>query len=296
VPADPVSRATSVPTNRGRWGSDDERGTLNLITEEVRARAVREARTGRTVSLAHAIRATPLVAGPANPPPGSRAVQQAMMFTGSPSIAMAELLMVTTHHPELTHIDALTHTVVDGEVYPGTPLSSRANAAGVSQGSTSIFGEGIVTRGVLLDLAPHGPLRVDHGVTAAELDAAAARAKVEILSGDALVVHGGWDLSKDVGGDCPGMTVDAVAWMHRHDISVYLGDIRDARPSQDPGIPSPLHRVGIAQLGMPLVDSADPTELVEVCRQEGRYTFLLVIAPQRLDGATGLPINPIAIF
>ena len=286
----------AIPTNRGRWGPDDQRGTLNLVTDEVRARAVAEARTGRSVSLAHEIRATPLVAGPGNPPAGSRAVQQAMMFTGSPSIAMAELLVVTTHHPELTHIDALTHTVVDGEVYPGTPLASRANAAGVSQGSTSIFGEGIVTRGVLLDLAPDGPLEVAHGVSAADLDGAAARAGVQIMSGDALVVHGGWDLSKDVGGPCPGMTIDAVRWMHRHDISVYLGDIRDARPTQDPGIPSPLHRVGIAQLGMPLVDSADPTELVEVCRQENRNTFLLVLAPQRLDGASGLPINPIAIF
>lgn len=218
------------------------------------------------------------------------------MFTESPSIAMAELLVVTTHHPELTHIDALTHTVVDGDVYPGTPLASRANAAGVSHGSTSIFGEGIVTRGVLLDLAPDGPLDVAHGVSAADLDAACARAGVQIMSGDALVVHGGWDLSKDVGAPCPGMTVDAVRWMHRHDISVYLGDIRDARPTQDPGTPSPLHRVGIAQLGLPLVDSADPTELVEVCRQENRNTFLLVLAPQRLDGASGLPINPIAIF
>ena len=92
------------------------------------------------------------------------------------------------------------------------------------------------------------------------------------------------------------MTLDAVAWMHRHDVSVYLGDVRDVRPSQDAGVRAPLHGVGIARMGMPLVDSADPTELARVCREQGRYSFLLVLAPQRLDGASGLPINPLAIF
>ncbi|MEU3512792.1 cyclase family protein [Streptomyces longwoodensis] len=286
----------ALPTNVGRWGDDDERGTLNLVTEEVRARAVQEARTGRTVSLAYPLRPTPLIAGPTPPMGGSVAVQQAMMFTGSPSVAMAELLITTTHHPQVTHIDALTHTIVDGNVYPDAPLASRVNAAGVSLGSTSIFSQGVVTRGVLLDLAPDGPLPVHYGVTAADLDAAAQRGGVEVLPGDAIVVHGGWDTSQDIGGKFPGMTVDAVSWMHRHDVSVYLGDIRDARPTQDEGIPSPLHRVGIARLGMPLVDSANPTELVTACREEGRNSFMLVIAPQRLDGATGLPVNPIAIF
>ncbi|MCO4252131.1 cyclase family protein [Pseudarthrobacter raffinosi] len=286
----------ALPGNYGRWGPDDDRGTLNLITDEVRARAVTEARSGRTVSLAHAIKPTPLIAGPTPIFGGSAAVQQAMMFTGSPSMAMAELLVITTHHPQLTHIDALTHTVVDGMVYPGVPLSERGNAAGISRGSSSIFAGGVLTRGVLIDLAEDGPLPVDYGVTGADLDGALARTGTEFLPGDALVVHGGWDLSKDTGGTFPGMTLDAVAWMHRHDVSVYLGDIRDVRPSHNPGIRSPLHHVGIVRMGMPLVDSADPTELVRVCREEGRNSFMLVLAPQRLEGATGLPINPMAIF
>ena len=100
-----------LPSNRGRWGADDELGTLNLITGEVRARAVAEARTGRTVSLARQVRATPLLAGGMPALPGSPAVYQAMMFTGSPSAAMAEMLVMTPHRPELTHIDALTHVV-----------------------------------------------------------------------------------------------------------------------------------------------------------------------------------------
>lgn len=285
-----------LPTNIGRWGEEDDRGTLNLITDEVRARAVSEARSGRTVSLAYAARATPLVAGPFAVQQGSPAVQQAMLFTGSPAVAMAELLITNIHHPSLTHIDALSHTVVDNTVYPGKSLYSRVNGAGVTLGSSTIFGEGVITRGVLLDLAPASSLDVHHGVTGADLDAAMERAGVQVLPGDAIVVRGGWDLTQDIGQDVPGMTIDAVAWMHRHDVSLYLGDIRDARPTQDHGIPSVLHRIGIARLGMPLVDSADPSGLVDACREEGRSSFMLVIAPQRLDGATGLPVNPLAVF
>jgi kynurenine formamidase len=285
-----------LPSNRGRWGGDDELGTLNLITDEVRARAVAEARTGRTVSLAREVRATPLLAGGVPPIPGSPAVYQAMMFTGSPSVAMAEVLVMTPHRAELTHIDALTHVVHDGQVYPGVPLSERANPAGASRGSTAIFAGGIVTRGVLLDLAPGGQLAVDHAVTGADLDAAAERAGVQVQPGDAIVVRGGWNLADLPDNKVPGMTIDAIRWMHRHDLSLYLGDICDARPHHVPALGSALHRVGIGYMGMPLVDSADPTELATVCRETGRGSFMLVVAAQRLDGATGLAVNPLAIF
>jgi kynurenine formamidase len=280
-----------LPSNRGRWGTDDELGTLNLITDQVRGRAVAEARTGRTVSLARQVRATPLLAGGVPAIPGSPAVYQAMMFTGSPSIAMAEVLVMTPHRPELTHIDALTHVVYDGQVYPGVPLSERANPAGASRGSTAIFADGIVTRGVLLDLALGGQLAVDHPVTGADLDAAAERVGVKVQPGDAIVVRGGWNLADLPDDKVPGMTVDAIRWMHRHDVSLYLGDICDARPHHIPALGSALHRVGIGYMGMPLVDSADPTELVAVCRETGRGSFMLVVAPQRLDGATGLAVN-----
>lgn len=286
-----------LPSNWGRWGAEDERGTLNLITAEVRARAAAEARTGRTVSLARPVSARPLVAGPGAPASAaSDAMQQVMMFTGSPAIAMAEMLIITTHHHQLTHLDALTHTITDGLVYPGCPVAERATAAGVSRGSTSIFGDGVLTRGVLLDLAPGGRLPDGHAVTGADLAAAARRGGVTVEPGDAIVVRGGWDAAKAAGRRLPGMTVDAVRWMHDKDVALYAGDIGDAHPGVDPDIRSPLHTVGLARLGLPLVDGAEPTELAAACAELGRHSFLFVAAPQRLDGATGLPVNPLAVF
>jgi kynurenine formamidase len=293
-----MNQPEDLPTNWGRWGDDDERGTLNLITDEVRTRAVAEARNGRTVSLSRAIPDSPLVAGPMAPTGvESNAAMQASLYTGTPAPALAELVVLMTHHPEMTHFDALSHIIVDGQtVYPGRRLTEVAGPAGVRHGSTAIFQHGVVTRGVLLDLAPGDSLPDGHGITAADLDAAVGRESLEMHSGDALIVRGGWDYAANRHRRLPGMTLDAVAWMHRHDVALYAGDIGDAQPPIDPTFPGPLHRVGLARLGMPLIDVADPSELATVCVEEGRYSFLFVAAPPRLQAASGVPVNPVAIF
>lgn len=193
----------------------------------------------------------------------------------------------------MTHFDALAHQVIDGKVYPGLALEEAGGQAGLRHGSTAVFAHGVVTRGVLLDLASDGPLPEGHGVTGAELEAACARAGVEMRGGDALVVRGGWDLTAS---RRPGMSLDAVAWMHRHDVAVYAGDIGDARPPIDPRVGGPLHRVALPLLGMPLIDSAAPAELAAACAEEGRATFLFAAAPPPLGAASGVPVNPLAIF
>ncbi|MBF6061465.1 cyclase family protein [Nocardia terpenica] len=292
-----VNEPEDLPTNWGRWGEDDERGTLNLITDEVRARAVAEARTGRTVSLARATPTAPMVAGPTAPGGAdSISVLQAPMFIGGNPQATAEVIVMTPHSVNMTHFDAPVHIVVDGAVYPGVPLEDAYGPAGIRHGSTTIFGDGVVTRGVLLDLAWAGPLPEGHGVSAAELDLACERAGVEMRGGDALVVRGGWDHAADPRRRMPGMTLEAVAWMARHDVAVYAGDIGDVFPPLDTRLPTPLHRVGLARLGMPLIDIADPTDLAAACADEGRATFLFVAAPPRLGAASGVPVNPLAIF
>ncbi|MFI6166498.1 cyclase family protein [Nocardia sp. NPDC051052] len=292
-----MTESEDLPTNWGRWGEHDERGTLNLITAEVQAAAVAEARSGRTVSISRPMPTSPLVAGPGAPLGAhSIGVMQAGLFTGTAPLATAELVIMMTHHPEVTHFDSLVHQVVDGKVYPGIALEQAGGAEGYRHGSTAIFAHGVVTRGVLVDLAADGPLPDGHGVTGAELEQACVRAGVQVRSGDALVVRGGWDYAASRHRRIPGLTLDAVAWMHRYDVAVYAGDIGDGRPPVDPRVPGPLHRVALARLGMPLIDVAAPAELAAACVEEGRSTFLFVAAPPRLGAASGVPVNPLAIF
>ncbi|WP_211262212.1 cyclase family protein [Nitriliruptor alkaliphilus] len=210
--------------------------------------------------------------------------------------ANVDIILITNHHPRSTHLDAVAH-IAEGElVYPGRPLASSVTPGGVHHGSTVAFGEGIVTRGVLLDLAADGPLAEGHGVTATDLEEAERRQGVRVEEGDALVVRCGWDFTPDPTKRSPGMSVNAVRWMHDRGVSLYVGDIGDAFPPLDPQVAFPMHAVGLTRLGLPLVDAANVEDLVAVCRELGRYSFMLVAAPPRIANLTGVPVNPVAIF
>ncbi|MEU3294378.1 cyclase family protein [Streptomyces longwoodensis] len=289
--------ANTPPSNWGRWGERDERGTLNFITDESRARGAACVRTGRTVSLAHPV--TPVTLAGGGPVPHGLApmpapVQQILYFTGSPARALSDVLVVNTHHVAMTHVDAVAHFPVDGQVYPGVPVNDAAAQGTLRHGSTTPFAAGITTAGVFLDLAPGGRLRPGHEVTAADLDAAEERAGVRVQSGDALVVRGGWVVQRDLDERLPAMTLDAVRWMAEREISVLASDIGDVPPGH--GAPPVLHGVGLARLGLPLVDNADVSALVAVCGELGRHTFLFTLGAMPVHGASGVPVNPLAIF
>ena len=286
-----------LPSNWGRWGADDELGTLNFITPDVRLRAVREARLGRTVSLAQ--RLDPVIFSGGGPVArGSHAmpapVQQVLAYTGSPARAMTDVLLINIHSASMTHIDAAVHIVLDGKVYPGVPLDEAVSEGTVRHGSTAAFADGILTRGVLLDMAPGGRMDAGHEITGRDLDEAEQRSQVRVESGDALVLRGGWDQFDPEPHQLPVLTLDALRWIAAHEISVFIGDVGD-RP---PGVKSPmaLHGVGLARLGLALIDAAALDPLAAAARELGRYSFLLTAAPMPLHGATGLPVNPIAIF
>ena len=150
-------------SNWGRWGDNDELGTLNLIDDEG-TRAGRGAGAHRAERVAGQAHRTGLDAGRAVRPTHTAVppVQQAMVHTGVPPMAMAEVLVVTPHNPGLTHLDATVHIPVDGHVYPGRPLTEAVTPIGVRHGSTTAFADGVLTRGVLLDLAPGDRLPPAH--------------------------------------------------------------------------------------------------------------------------------------
>ncbi|WP_020015037.1 cyclase family protein [Promicromonospora sukumoe] len=286
-----------LPSNWGRWGEDDELGTLNLVDDAARARAAAEVRTATSVSLARPTHPVPLTTGLS--PVGSPAtvpapVLQIMNYSGAHPAAVTDSLLVNTHNAALTHVDASCHIPVDDQLYPGVPLSDAVTPVGVRHGSADRISDGIVTRGVLLDLAPDGgSLDAGHRVSGADLDEALDRAGTEVHPGDAVVVRGGWEVDRPMDHPVPGLDLSAVDWLDRHGAALYVGDIGDRRP---PSFPLPMHQVALARLGLPLVDAAGLDDLAEACKGLMRFGFMLVIAPPRITGTTGLPVNPIAVF
>ncbi|MFJ8982545.1 cyclase family protein [Streptomyces sp. NPDC102282] len=288
---------TQPLTNWGRWGDDDQLGTLHLIDTAARERAAAEVHDAQHVSLARRTRPVPLTTGlgpvgsPAVMPAG---VMQAVNFNGVRPLATTDTLVVNTHNAALTHLDAVAHMPVEEHVYPGVPVHAAVTPTGVVHGSADPFGEGIVTRGVLLDLAPEGgSLPADARIGGTDLDTALERAGTTLFAGDAVAVRGGWDINQPLDRPAPGLDLSAVRWLDEHGVSLYIGDISDARPAQ---FPLPMHQVALARLGLPLVDAADLEALAQLCEVSRRWSFMLVLAPPRITGTTGLVVNPIAVF
>jgi kynurenine formamidase len=296
--------------NWGRWGPDDQLGTLNLITPERVRAAAALVRTGRRVSMAIPINT---VAGPDNPNPAIHFVSQGHdIDIGSGGLRFGlDFMGMASHGDCHTHVDALNHISYKGQLYNGKPaLEMLTSKGGRSLGIDGVAAAGgLVGRGVLLDLPRYRGvkwLEPGEAVTRAELEACEKAQGVQLGEGDIFVYRtghhrrrlelGAWDNSPDGEGKA-GLHVDTVPWMHERGIAAFLPDgDGEAIPSTVEGISYPIHPLQIVAMGMLCSDSLQFEDLARACEEEGRFEVLVVGLPLRLPGGTGSPWNPIAIF
>lgn len=284
-------------SNEGRWGADDQQGTLNYITPGIRVGAAGLVKSGRVVSLAKSIDTQASVVNP-------RPAWHVMHLETERPYATADSLHLQIHGLASTHLDALGHMFLDGVGYNGHRHHATVSMQGLSALSVAEMAKGIFTRGVLLDVAAAAGrpwLAPGDRVDAALLESAERAQGVVVGSGDALFVHVGLEGFLAAQGDedpseRAGLDLSAVEWMHRREVAVYSGDCIERFPSEDDAVPMPLHQIGIARMGLVLLDCPTLTELVTVCTELGRYEFLLTAAPLVVEGGTGSPVNPLAVF
>ena len=287
-------------SNWGRWGASDELGTLNLITPAKRAAAARLVRSGTTVSLSRMLSATP---GPENARPALHGMR---VFDLGYAKAAGDFFGMEFHAATSTHIDALCHYWDDAGLYNGKSPREQITFEGARFGGIEQWGDGIVTRGVLLDIPRlRGTLfvRQDQPVHCEDLEEAARRQGVSIGPGDALCVYSGreaWHAAApqehliQAHRPMPGLHASCLPFLRERDISVLLWDLMDARPSGF-SFGAPIHAT-IFAFGLALLDNALLEPLAQACAAAGQYEFLLVIAPLKIPGGTGSPVNPIAVL
>jgi Putative cyclase len=179
--------------NWRRWGPDDELGTLNYITPEKVRAAAGLVRSGRRVSMAIPINK---VAGPDNPSQASLLLVQGHDVPVDESKVGFGLdwLGMPAHGDCHTHVDALCHISYGGLTYNGRPAGEVLPSTGATAQDIAAYHEGIVGRGVLLDIPKlRGVKWLEPGeaVTASELEECAAAQAVEIGEGDILVFRTG---------------------------------------------------------------------------------------------------------
>ena len=298
-------------SNWGKWGPDDQRGCLNYITDTVTKNASKLIKTGTTVSCSR-----PITTESASDV--TYQVQRFMVDSGEGRThddqerqinrkGAAEFIGMVFHGQSITHIDALSHYSWKGLMYNGVSSDMVTSKEGAQSHSIENISNGIITRGVLLDIAKlkNKPwLDNDEPVMPEDLDAAEKAQGITVGEGDVLFVRtGNYRKRLETGPTDPskGMTACQVAcapWFKERRIAMLGTDTsHDIKPTDYPNLTSsPLHIMCLVTLGLWLVDNCNLEELAQICEIRNTSEFLLAMGPLKLNKVTGSPVNPIAVF
>jgi kynurenine formamidase len=286
-------------SNWGRWGDDDQLGTLNFITNDVRKAAAGLVREGRTVSCANPLATPAVVSGARNPTPADHRMNVGEGGCG-------DYIGVSYHGFVNTHIDALCHIfTADGQLYNGRP-KAEVTESGARTNSVDHWRSGIVTRGVLYDVARQRGVdyvTLEEPVHGWELEDVAKAQGVTPRSGDAVLVRMGreafWSANPafEQAWAGPGLHASALEFLYEREASLLGWDLMETAGQEHYRAPSlPIHSIAIPYMGLPLLDNANFDGLGGTCAELHRWEFQLAIAPLVVLGGTGSPVNPIAVF
>lgn len=299
-----LDRWKTEHSNWGRWGKDDQKGTLNLITPAKRREAARLVKDGEAVSLARDAATAREID---NPQP----YEHAMVAVRA--AASVDRFALQFHGYAHTHLDALGHHFLDGRMYNGFARDEFVTMdGGALRGSVHSAKQGIFTRGILVDLPrlksvpflePGTPIYVE------DLEAWEKYAGIRISAGDAVFIRtgrwtrraqlGAWDVSQRAAG----LDASVIPWIRRRDIAILGSEsalsvmpIPSTTQATHPDDYLPVHNFVLVALGMPLFDNCQLDAVSEAASVRKRWEFLLTAAPLPIVRGTGSPINPTAVF
>jgi kynurenine formamidase len=295
-----VDRLMKELSNWGRWGKDDQIGTLNLITPAKRKSAAALVHEGVSVSLA---RDTEKDKAIDNPDP----FQQKMNWTGanSPGQFSLDTYTVLYHGYAHTHMDALCHMFYQGKMFNGISQQTVTDS-GAQQLAILNVKNGIFTRGILIDipalkglkyLEPRTPIYSE------DLDTWEKKTGVKVGSGDVVFFRTGrWARRAekgpwDVGKESAGLHTSCMKWLHQRDVAMVGSDVgMDLSPSGVEGVVQPIHQLLLVSMGTMIFDNCDLEALSQATAKRQRWDFLLTASPLAVKNGTGSPLNPIATF
>jgi kynurenine formamidase len=296
-----AGEASPASGNWGRWGSEDEQGTLNLLSPAHVREAAHAVSQGRVISLAQRL-------DPHTPLSRGRAPLAHHMVRDAGDYALGGRMLGRTRYADDvitlaphtgTHIDALAHVWYDEHLYNGHHQHAvRSNGAGRC-GAEKLTP--IVARGLLIDVAARQGvtvLPVGFAIDADVLQRCCEQAGSFPSSGDAVLLNTGWMDAYGDDGDAyfdgePGLVSSGAAWLAERDVAVvgadnYAVELLDAHSSGG----FPVHELLLRDHGMPLIENLVLAELTAAAAAE----FLFIAAPLPLRGATASPITPLAIL
>jgi kynurenine formamidase len=287
----------------GQWGPDDQRGMSNLITAEKSLSAVRLVKAGIVVSLAHSVpqKADPEVAE------GSVFHRTTNRITEN---GTTDTYSVSYHGLDVSHMDAFCHFFENGKMYNGFPAAENLTPeTGCKKDSIMAWKDGVVTRAVLYDMPQlKGVDWIEPGtpITRADLEAWEKKSGVKAGPGDVILLYvGRWKrkaVKGPVTGAAPGYHPDVIPWIKERRVA-FIGHDSNIEWNPRPGwgpeqgiLVNPVHLAVLNWMGVSIIENLDLEQAAETARRLKRYEFMLTFAPLPVEGGSGSPLNPLAIF
>jgi kynurenine formamidase len=218
----------------------------------------------------------------------------------------AEFIGMVFHGYTITHVDTPAHYFWNGRMYNGRSCNLVTSREGAQVEAVDLLGDGVVSRGVLLDVAAVKGrwLEPGEGVMPEDLEAAEQAQGIRVEAGDILLVRTGYygrrraEGPRNPGRDgSPALHVASLPWLRERSVAMLGTDTHnDVSPLPYPGIGNALHVVGLVAMGLWLIDNGNLEELSQACARYQRWEFMLTVAPLVLERVTGSPVNPIALF
>jgi kynurenine formamidase len=294
VNADEFDRLFQQVKNWGRWGADDQLGSVNLITPEKRKQALSLAKTGQTVSLVHNLLT-------------EKADDNTSPFehTMNPGFNM-DTYRVSYHGYSHSHMDALCHILYKEQTYNGYARAVVNTEKGCTKLGIENLKQGLVTRGVLIDIprlkgVPY--LEPGTAVYQEDVEAWEKMSGVKIAPGDVILLRTGrWARREKlgpwaVGRSAAGFHASIIPFIKARGVAIVgSDDAAEVTPSMVEGVALPVHTLLITALGVNILDNQDLEAVAEVAAKLRRWEFLIAINPLAVTGGTGSPMNTLAIF
>lgn len=296
--------------NWGRWGENDEIGTLNFVTDEMVAKAAQLVTTGKRYSLGLPFdqngpqtgglgRTNPIHFMRRSGVDGAAGLRDKFGIRGADDWIMMPL-------QSSTHWDALSHVFYRDHMYNGYPITD-VSSDGAKRNGIEKTKDKFAGRGVLLDV-PRAlgveVLEAGFPITNAILDEVAERQNVKVGRGDFLIVRTGQleDRLKSgswgdfAGGDAPGLAFETAEWLHAKEVAAVAIDTWgcEVRPNNSPGIYQPWHWIVIPIMGLTMGEMFYLKDLAEACAEDKKYEFFFVAPTLIITGSVSGPVNPMA--
>lgn len=292
--ADEFDRLFQQVKNWGRWGADDQLGSVNLITTATRKRALSLARTGQTVSLVH----NPIT---------DKSDDNTSPFehTMNPGFT-TDTYKVNYHGYSHSHIDALCHILYKDQTYNGYARAVVNTDQGCTKLGIENLKQGLITRGVLIDIprlkgVPY--LEPGTAVYQEDVEAWEKMSGVKIASGDAILLRTGrWARREKagpwaVGRSAAGFHASIIPFIKARGVAIVgSDDAAEVTPTLVTGVPLPVHTLLITALGINILDNQDLETLAGIAAKLKRWEFMITINPLPVTGGTGSPMNTLAMF